>query len=166
MIRAEIRWLKLEALTGYQRLTAELQVRGLLRETLNDPEPHIRVRNVATEPILPGATRLSSVPAGILNKAYIGVIAPLEAEPATPGDEVQQDLQRQFTLVQGTRFTIRGWAQFPPAADPNLHSDLLLRSRFFHLVDAELTAVGAQGPSWQRPQVWVNRDLLVGLFMG
>jgi hypothetical protein len=165
VIRAEIKWLQLEALTGYQKLTGELQVRGLLRETLNDPEPHIRVRNVATEPLLPGAPRLSSVPDGLVNKAYIGLISPLEPEPATPGDE-PQELQRQFALVQGTNFTVRAWAQFPPAADPNLHSDLLLRSRFFHLVDAAVGVVGADGVSWQRPDVWVNRDLLVALYLG
>ena len=61
---------------------------------------------------------------------------------------------------------MRGYSEFPPAADPAARGDMLLKSRFFSLVDATVGAVGVEAPTWQRPSVWVNRDLLVGLYLG
>ena len=164
MIRAEVRWLQVEALTGYQKLIGELQVRGVLREMLNDPEPYIRMRSLSTEPLQPGAPKLSGVPSGTVNKLFIGAVASLGEEPLPPDEQIEKN--RQFTLVQGTSFTVRGYAEFPPAADPALHGDMLLKARFFNLVEATVQAVGTDAPGWQRPSVWVNRDQVVGLYLG
>ena len=58
---ASLAWAKVDVLTAYQRLTAEIQVRGRLRETINDPEQHFHLRNVSAEPLLPGAVPLGGV---------------------------------------------------------------------------------------------------------
>ena len=72
-------------LTAYERLTAEIQVRGgRLRETLNDPEPLFHLRNVSAEPLVPGAVPLNGVPEGLFNKNLIGGIRTIEPEPPPP----------------------------------------------------------------------------------
>ena len=62
-------WTKVDVLTSYQRITAEIQIRGRLRETMNDAEPLFHLRNVSAEPLLPGAVQLNGVPEGLFNKA-------------------------------------------------------------------------------------------------
>lgn len=53
-ISLSIAWSKVDVLTPYQRITAEIQIRGRLRETINDPEPLFHLRNVSAEPLVPG----------------------------------------------------------------------------------------------------------------
>ena len=36
-----VAWTKVDVLTPYQRLSAEVQIRGRLRETVNDNEPRV-----------------------------------------------------------------------------------------------------------------------------
>ena len=44
MISAELHWLKVELVTLYQRVSGEIQVRGRLSPTLNDPELTFHLR--------------------------------------------------------------------------------------------------------------------------
>jgi len=74
-------WNKVDLLTQYQRITAEIQVRARLRETMNDPEPLFHLRNVSAEPLLPGAVPLNGVPEGLFNKGMIGGIRTIDPEP-------------------------------------------------------------------------------------
>ena len=62
MINPNVAWSKVDVLTAYQRLTGEIQIRGRLRETMNDPEPYFHLKNVSAEPLLPGAVPLNGVP--------------------------------------------------------------------------------------------------------
>src|SRR5256712_13327997 len=91
---ANLSWNKVDVLTAYQRLTAEVQVRGgRLRETINDPEPLFHMRNVSAEPRLPGAVPLRGGPAGLFSKNMIGGIRTIEPEP-TPPDLVAAMMRR------------------------------------------------------------------------
>src|SRR5256886_9424045 len=79
---ANLSWVKVDVLTPYQRLTAEVQVRGgRLRETINDPEPLFHMRNVSAEPLLPGAVPLCGVPEGLFYKDLIVGIRYIEPKP-------------------------------------------------------------------------------------
>jgi hypothetical protein len=157
-------WAKVDLLTAYERLTAEVQVRGRLRETMNDPEPLFHLRNISADPLLPGAVTLSGVPEGLFNKAHIGAIRTLEAEPA-PVDQVAERIRR-YAMFQGTTFMVSGFAEFPKAASPQMHTEVLLRGRFFQLLDATVTVVGLEGKTWTQSDIWVNRDQMVALFLG
>jgi hypothetical protein len=60
---AALSWSKVDVLSAYERITAEIQVRGgRLRETINDPEPLFHLRGVSAEPLLPGAVPLTGIP--------------------------------------------------------------------------------------------------------
>jgi hypothetical protein len=163
VINPELHWVKVEAITSYQRITAELQLRGRLRETISDPEAHLRFRSVQTEPLLPGAPRLQGVPEGMVNKAFVSLVWTIEPEPPPPDDVPEKT--RRYVLVQGAGYTLKGYAEFPAAADPGLHSDMLLKGHFFPVHDATVGFVGADGHTWERPVVWVNRDLMITMFM-
>jgi hypothetical protein len=163
MINPELRWVRVEALTTYQKLSAEIQLRGRLRETISDPEPLMRVRGVETEPLLPGAPRLQGVPEGTLNKSFLTAIWTVEPEPPPP-DEVM-DMKRRYSLIQSSAFTVKGYAEFPAASDPSLHVEILLKGHFFPLHDVGINFVGVEGLAWQRPIAWFNRDLMVSIFM-
>src|SRR5690242_5829714 len=97
-----IAWSKVDLLTSYQRLTAELQVRGRLRETMNDPEPLFHLRNVSAEPLLPGAVQLNGVPEGLFSKTLVGGIRTIEPEPPPP-DQVM-DVLRRYIMFQAGSF--------------------------------------------------------------
>jgi hypothetical protein len=157
-------WAKVDLLTAYERITAEIQVRGRIRETMNDPEPLFHLRNVSADPLLPGAVTLSSVPEGLFNKAHVGAIRTLEAEPSPP-DQVQERIRR-YAMFQGATFMASGFAEFPKAASPQMHTEVLLRSRFFQLLDATVTVIGVEGKTWTQSDIWVNRDLMLALFLG
>src|SRR2546421_10422800 len=82
---ANLSWSKVDVLTSFERLTAEIQVRGgRLRETINDPEPLFHLRNVSADPLVPGAVPLSGVPEGLFNKSFIGGVRTIEPEPPPP----------------------------------------------------------------------------------
>jgi hypothetical protein len=157
-------WAKVDVLTHYQRLNAEIQIRGRLRETMNDPESLFHLKNISADPLLPGAVPLNGVPEGLFNKTEICGIRTLETEPPPP-DQVAERIRR-YAMFQGSTFMVSGFAEFPKAAAPQMHTEVLLKGRFFQLLDATVTMVGVDGKSWQQPDIWVNRDQMVGLFLG
>ena len=84
LLSSNTAWSRVDVLTAYQRLSGELQIRGRLRETMNDPEPYFHLRNLSAEPLLPGAVQLNGVPEGVFNKSQIGGIRTLDAEAPLP----------------------------------------------------------------------------------
>ena len=83
-LNPNIVWAKVDVLTAYQRLTAEIQIRGRLRDTINDPEPLFHLRNVSAEPLVPGAVPLNGVPEGLFNKGAVCGIRTIEPEVPLP----------------------------------------------------------------------------------
>jgi len=160
----QLNWAKVDVLTPYERITAEIQVRGRLRETMNDPESLFHLRNISAEPLLPGAVPLNGVPEGLFNKSLVCAIRTLEAEPPPP-DQVA-DRIRRYAMFQGATFMVSGFAEFPRAASPQMHTEVLLKGRFFQLLDATVTMIGVEAKTWTEPDIWVNRDLMLGLFLG
>lgn len=158
-----IAWVKVDVLTSYQRITAEMQIRGRLRDTINDPEPLFHLRNVSAEPLLPGAVPLNGVPDGVFNKGAVCAIRTIDTEPPMPD---QPELVRRFVMFQATTFMVTGAAEFPIGADPKMHGDVLLKSRFFPMVDVTVVIIGATGKGWTQPTIWVNRDLMLALYLG
>ena len=41
-----------------------------------------------------------------------------------------------------------------------------LKSRFFAMIDVTITIFGVNGKSWTQPNIWVNRDLMLAVFLG
>jgi hypothetical protein len=156
-------WSKVDVLTAYQRLTGEMQVRVRMRETINDAEPLFHMRNLSAEPLLPGAVPLSGVPEGLFNKALIGGIRTFEAEPPPPD---QMEVTRRYAMFQAGTFMVTGAAEFPKALEPKMHGEMLLKSRFFALVDVTVTVIGVVGKTWTQPIIWVNRDHMLALYLG
>ena len=151
-------------LTPYQRLTAEMQIHARLPAMLNEPENTFRLRNVSAEPLLPGAVALNGVPEGTFSKVLIGGIRTIDPEPPPP-DQVME-LIRRYAMFQGATFMVSGFAEFPKAAAHEMHTEMLLKGRFFQLVDATVTMIGVAGKSWTQPNIYVNRDQMLSLFMG
>ena len=163
-LNPSLAWSKVDLLTTYQRITAEIQVRGRLFATINDPEPSFHLRNVSAEPLQPGAVALNGVPEGIFNKALIGGIRTIEPEPPPP-DQVME-LVRRYVMYQAGTFMVTGAAEFPKAVEPAMHSEILLKPRFFSLVDVTITIFGVTGKSWTQPSILVNRDQMLALYLG
>ncbi|HKW08713.1 MAG TPA: hypothetical protein VJS19_14210 [Candidatus Dormibacteraeota bacterium] len=162
---ASLSWSKVDALTPFERITAEIQVRGgRLRETINDPEPLFHLRNVSAEPLVPGAVPLTGIPEGLFNKNLIGGIRTIEPEPPPP-DHVA-DVMRRYVMFQGAMFMVTGAAEFPTATEPSMHTEILMKARFFQVLDATITIFGVTGKSWTQPNIWVNRDLMLAVFLG
>jgi hypothetical protein len=157
-------WTKVDVLTAYQRLTAEIQIRGRLRETMNDPEPLFHMHNISAEPLMPGSVQLNGVPEGLFNKDLIGGIRTIEAE--TPPPDQVMDLIRRYVMFQGSDFMVTGFVEFPKAASPQMHSEILLKARFFQIVEPTLTMVNVAGKTWTQSNIWVNRDHMLALYLG
>jgi hypothetical protein len=157
-------WAKVDVLTPYQRITGEMQIRGRLRETINDPENLFHLRNITAEPLLPGAVALNGVPEGIFNKAHVGGIRTIEAEPP-PVDAVMETIRR-YVMYQAATFMVSGFAEFAKAAAPEMHFETLLKARYFQLLDATITVIGVAGKSWTQPVIWVNREHMLALYLG
>ena len=138
-LNPNITWTKVDVLTAYQRLTAEVQIRGRLRETMNDPELLFHLRNISAEPLLPGAVPLNGVPEGLFNKASVLGIRTIDVEPPLPD---QPEQMRRFVMFQGTSFMVTGAAEFPKASDPKMHGELLMKGRFFAMVDVTWWSLG------------------------
>ncbi|TMD34026.1 MAG: hypothetical protein E6I95_07215 [Chloroflexi bacterium] len=162
-VSPNITWTKVDVLTTYQRLTAEIQIRGRLRETMNDSEPLFHLRNVSAEPLLPGAVQLNGVPEGLFNKAAVCGIRTIDAEAPLPD---QPEVIRRYAMFQATTFMVTGAAEFPKATEPKMHGELLMRGRFFPMVDVTVTIIGVVGKGWTQPTIWVNRDQMLGLYLG
>lgn len=163
-ISLSIAWSKVDVLTPYQRITAEIQIRGRLRETINDPEPLFHLRNVSAEPLVPGAVHLNGVPEGLFSKAGIGGIRTIELEPPPP-DQVMEMIRR-YVMYQAGTFMVTGAAEFPKAVEAAMHSEILLKPRFFPMVDVTITIFGVAGKSWTQPSILVNRDHMLALYLG
>jgi hypothetical protein len=163
LINVEAHWTRVEIFTAYQLVTCEMQLRGRLQIQLNDPEPNVAVRTIEATPLLPGAPKLQGIPEGTLNKNYFGVCSTIEPEPPPVDDMVEK--AKRFIYFQGASFTVKGNVEFPAAADPNMHKDMLFKSRYFSVLDASVGVVGAVVAEWQRPLVYVNRDLMVGVYL-
>jgi len=162
---ANLSWSKVDVLTSFQRLTAEIQVRGgRLRETINDPEPLFHMRNVSAEPLVPGAVPLAGVPEGLFNKNFVGGMRTIEPEPPPP--DLVAEMIRRYVMFQTTQFMVTGAAEFPKATEPNMHTEILMKARFFQILDATITIFGVSGKSWTQPNIWVNRDLMLAVFLG
>lgn len=157
-------WVKVDVLTSYQRLTGEMHLRGRIRESLNDPELLFHLRNVSAEPLLPGAVPLNGVPEGIFNKALIGGIRTIDPEPPPP-DQAAETMRR-YAMYQAAEFMVTGFAEFTKASSPEMHSEILLKNRFFQLYDVTVTIIGIAGKSWSQPNIWANRDHMLALFLG
>src|SRR5438105_14093562 len=100
---ANLSWSKVDVLTSYERLTAEIQVRGgRLRETINDPEPLFHLRNVSAEPLGPGAVPLTGIPEVLFNKDFIGGIRAIELAPPPP--DLVGELMRACVMYQAASF--------------------------------------------------------------
>ena len=161
---ANLVWAKVDVLTAYQRITAEIQVRGRLRETINDPEQHFHLRNVSAEPLLPGAVPLNGVPEGLFNKGMIGGIRTIDPEPPLPDQVIE--LIRRYVMFQAGTFMVTGAAEFPKVTEPSMHNEILLKSRFMPMVDVTVTVFGVAGKSWTQPSILVNRDHMLALYLG
>lgn len=163
-LSAVVVWSKVDVLTPYQRLTAELHIRGRLRETMNDAESLFHLRGISAEPLLPGAVPLNGVPEGVFNKALIGGIRTIEPEPP-PVDQVME-ITRRYAMYQAGSFMVTGFAEFAKAQSPEMHSETLLKNRFFPLVDVTVTMIGVEGKTWTQPNILVNRDHMLALYLG
>src|SRR5260370_22407295 len=157
-------WSKVDVLTAYQRITAEIQIRGRLRDTINDPEPMFHLRNVSAEPLLPGAVALNGVPEGLFNKTTIGGIRTIEAEPPPPDQTIET--MRRYVMFQADTFMVTGAAEFPKGAEPRMHNEILLKSHFFPMLDVTVTVFGVSGKSWTQSSILVNRDHMLALYLG
>jgi hypothetical protein len=47
-----------------------------------------------------------------------------------------------------------------------MHTEILMKNRFFQILDATITIFGVNGKSWTQPNIWVNKDLMLGVFLG
>jgi hypothetical protein len=164
LLNVEAVWWKVEIFTIYQLIAAEMPVRGRVQNSLNDPDPYVTLHNVVTTPLLPGAPRLQSIAEGYASKLSFGVVRTIEAEAAPPDQAIE--LTKRFVYFQGATFTVKGSVEFPAAADPTLHREMLFKAKFFPVVDATLTAVGVEITPLQWSRCYVNRDLMVGMYLG
>jgi hypothetical protein len=164
LINIEAHWWKVEIFTVYQLIAAEMQVRGRVQHALNDPDPYAVLHNVVTTPFVPGAPRLQAIAEGYASKLSFGVVRTVEAEPPAPDQALE--LTRRFVYFQGSSFTVKGSVEFPVAADPKLHREMLFKAKFFPVVEATITIVGAELPPIQWPLCFVNRDQMVALYLG
>ncbi|MGH7760986.1 MAG: hypothetical protein ACREOY_06165 [Candidatus Dormibacteraceae bacterium] len=163
-LNVAIAWSKVDVLTPSQRITAELQIRGRLRDTINDPEPVFHLRNVSAEPLIPGAVALNGVPEGLFSKTLVGGIRTIDPEPPPP-DQIME-LIRRYIMFQADTFMVTGAVEFPKATDPTMHNELLMKGHFFPVVDATVTIFGVSSKSWTQPLIMVNRDLMLALYLG
>jgi hypothetical protein len=76
------------------------------------------------------------------------------------------EMVRRYVMFQAGTFMVTGAAEFPKAVEPTMHGEILLKSRFFAMVDVTVTVVGVAGKSWTQPAILVNRDHMLGLFLG
>ena len=107
---------------------------------------------------------LTSLPTLLLALAGGPLVAQGAPSPAQPS--LRQELIRRYAMFQGATFMVSGFAEFPKAAAHEMHTEMLLKGRFFNLVDATVTMIGVAGKSWTQPNIYVNRDQMLSLFMG
>lgn len=164
MINVEPVWWKVELFTLYQVVSGEMPIRVRLQSALNDPEPYVLLRNLATTPMVPGAPRLQGIGEGHLSKLSFSAVRSVEEEPPAP--DLALELTRRFIYFQGTNVTIKASVEVPTGSDPMLHREMLFKQRFFRVVDATLTVIGSEAPPIQWSSCYLNRDQLVALYLG
>jgi len=164
LLNVEAIWWRVDAFTLYQVISGEMAVRGRVLSVLNDPEQYVTLHNVSTSPLLPGAPTLERIGEGVISKLQVGALRTHETEPPPPDQALEQG--RRFIFFQGTHFNVKGQVQFPTASDPKLHRDMLFKARFFPVLEATLTVVGAAVAPLEWPLAYLNRDLMVGLYLG
>ena len=76
------------------------------------------------------------------------------------------EMVRRYVMFQTTQFMVTGAAEFPKATEPNMHTEILMKARFFQILDATITIFGVSSKSWTQPNIWVNRDLMLAVFLG
>ena len=69
-------------------------------------------------------------------------------------------------MYQAAEFMVSGFAEFAKAASPEMHTEILLKGRFFQMFDVTVTVIGVAGKSWAQPNIWANRDHMLALFLG
>jgi hypothetical protein len=69
-------------------------------------------------------------------------------------------------MFQADTFLVTGAVEFPKATETAMHMEILMKSRFFSVVDATITTFGVNSKSWTQPQIMVNRDLMLALYLG
>jgi hypothetical protein len=164
LLNVEAVWWRVDAFTLYQVVTGEMPVRGRVLSNLNDPEPYVTLRNLSTAPALLGAPRLERIGEGVISKLQVGALRTHDPEPPPPDQAIE--MGRRFIFFQGTHFNVKGQVQFPSASDPKLHREMLFKSRFFPVLEATLTVVGVEVAPLEWPLAYLNRDLMVGLYLG
>jgi hypothetical protein len=69
-------------------------------------------------------------------------------------------------MFQGATFMVSGFVEFPKAVQQSMHIEVLMKGRFFQVLDATVTMIGIEAKSWTQSDIWVNRDQMLGLFLG
>jgi hypothetical protein len=153
----------MEALLVYEQLSAEMQIRGRLRETLYGADQYLRLRNVTSRPLRRGVPPVQGAPEGFIATNQLGALWLLEPEMESAEEAIQKT--RRWVLLQSETFCVKGCAEFPIHADPAMHRELILKMRFFPLKEVEITMVDSDHPPIKKFEAWLNRDLMVGLFL-
>jgi hypothetical protein len=154
----------MEAILVYERLSAEMQVRGRLRETLYGTDQYLRLRNVTSTPLRSGVQPVQGAPEGFITTSQLGALWLMQPDMESAEEAIQKN--KRWVLFQAETFIVKGCAEFPVHADPEMHRELILKMRFFPLKDVEISLVDSDQPPIKRYEAWVNRDLMVGLFLG
>jgi hypothetical protein len=69
-------------------------------------------------------------------------------------------------MFQAGTFMVTGAAEFPKASEAAMHTEILLKGRFFPIVDATITLIGVAGKVWTQPSILVNTDQMLGVYLG
>src|SRR5258706_16075654 len=80
-------------------------------------------------------------------------------------DQVMERIRR-YAMFQGATFMVSGFAEFPKAVAPEMHTEVLMKGRFFQLLEATVTIIGVEAKSWTQSDIWVNHDQMLALFLG
>ena len=159
----DLRWERVDALLVYQHISAEMQIRGRLRETLYGADQYLRLRNVTATPLRRGVPPVQGAPEGFISTSQLGALWMLEPEIESAEEAIQKT--RRWVLFQAESFSVKGCADFPIHADPAMHRELILKMRFFPLKEVEITMIESDSPPIKKYEAWFNRDLMVGLFL-
>jgi hypothetical protein len=69
-------------------------------------------------------------------------------------------------MFQAANFMVTGAAEFPRATEPKMHTEILMKGQFFPILDATITILGVAGKTWTQPNIWVNRDQMLAIYLG
>src|SRR4029077_15468682 len=100
-----------------------------------------------------GRVRWNAVHEVLFNKGAVCGIRTIDPEAPLPD---QPEQIRRFVMFQGTTFMITGACEFPKAPAPKMQGELLMKSRFFPMVDVTIVIIGAAGKGWTQTAIMVN----------